>query len=421
MAKKIFDILPPREEGRKEEPPIEEISEKRSPGFKFKFDFNFKGLAGFKGLVLFSLFVLIFLFVFSFRFSRATVRIWPEMETRSFETEVTVDKKAGHLDIENKVLPGRIFEVEKTISGKFPASGTVFKKAEGVIRLYNNFTTKNETWLAGTRFVSSGGKLFRSKNKIFVPGARMVNGRMVPSFVDVPVVADKGGSDYNIGPSKFVIIAFRGTPRYTKYYGESLSSIKGGGEVSQVRKEDLEKAEDSLTKKAEEEIRKEIESKIPDDFDFLKNNLKISILGKNSLARPGTEGKTFDFQIKAKGTTLAFSKKDINAIVKKYIQGEIPKDKKLFEKSLKIKYSLNEPFSPISGRMALSLYLSAEIYPEINLASLKKVLAGRPLSETKVLLNSQSDISRTEVQISPFWIKKLPNDIRRIEIYYGLD
>jgi hypothetical protein len=421
MSKKIIDILPPKElekkeEVSKEEVLEEEVSEKEKPEFKFKItfpQFPFK-----KSLVLLLFFVLIFLFLLSFRFSKAEIKIWPQVETRNFRTKITVDKTAENPDFNNNILPGKIFEVEKNISEEFPASGRVLKKSEGIIRLYNNFSTQNENWLEGTRFVSSEGKLFKSKDKITVPGAKIENGKMIPSFVDVPVIAAEGGADYNIGPSKFSIVAFRGTPRYTKFYGESSQAMKGGGEVPQVKKEDLENAEKILTEKAKTEIQQALEAKIPTEFLFSKEVFETKILEKNPSVQVGTETEKFSFQVKVKGTTISLLKEDINNFVKEYIQAQIPKDKKLFDKSLKTEYSPESPFSSESDKTTISLNFSAKIYSEVDLDSLRKGLAGKSLAETKIFLENQSDILRTEVRISPFWIRNLPKDIEKIEIKY---
>ena len=413
MAKKIIDILPPKELRKKEEV-LEEVFKKEKPRFKFKITFPKFPLR--KGLVLLALFVLGFVFLLSFRFSKAEIKIWPEAETRNFRTKITVDKTAENPDFKNNILPGKIFEVEKTVSEEFLASGKILKKAEGIIRLYNNFSSQNENWLAGTRFVSADGKLFKSKDKIAVPGTQIKNGKMIPSFVDVPVIAAEGGADYNIGPSKFSIVAFRGTPRYTKFYGESSETMKGGGEAPQVKKEDLENAEKILTEKAKIESEKDLEDKIPTEFLFLKENFETKILEKFSLAQVGIETEKFNFQVKANCTTISFLKADINNFAAEYILSQIPKDKKFFAQSLKIEYSPEKSFSSESGKTILSLNFSAKIYSEIDLNSLKKGLAGKSLAETKTFLENQPDILRTEVRISPFWIRNVPKGLEKIEI-----
>jgi len=421
MAKKIIDIFSPKK--------AEKLPEKipslvfKKPEFKIPFPkITFPKFSLKIGLISLSFFVLIFLFLLSFTFSKAEIKIWPDVETRNFKAKIIVDKEIKSPDFKNNILPGKIFETEKTVSEEFPASGRVLKKAEGVIRLYNNFSTQNENWRAETRFVSANGKLFKSKDKIAVPGAQIKNGKIAPSFVDVPVIAAEGGADYNIGPSKFSIVAFRGTPRYTKFYGESFKPMTGGGEVPQVKKEDLENAEKILIEKAKIESEKALEAKIPTEFLFLKEIFETKILEKFSLAQIGTETEKFNFQVRANCTTISFLRQDINNFAKEYISSQIHEDKKLFDEKdgLKIEYSPEKLFSFESGKTTLSLNFSAKIYSEIDLDSLKKGLAGKSLAETKTFLENQPDILRTEVRFSPFWIRNVPKDIKKIEIQYPL-
>ena len=419
MAKKVFDILPPekfeekKEALGKEKPKFKlpEIRLPKLPQIRLK-----KKLIFVPSIILI---VLISLFIFSFKFSKAEIKIWPETATLTFKTKLTADTKVKSPDFKNNLLPGKIFEAEKTISEEFSSSGKSLKKAEGLIRLYNSFTIQPETWLAGTRFVSSDGKLFKSKDKISVPGAEIKNGKIVPSFVDVPVIAAEGGSDYNIAPSHFSIIAFKGTPRYYKFYGESFQSMTGGGEVSQVTKEDLEKAENVLTEKLRGELKEILKSEIPAEFVFLTDASEIKILDKSSLAREGMEIEKFNFQLQAKMSTISFEREDIEKFAEQFILPQISKGKSIFRESLKIEY-LPEIINFELGKIIISLNLSVKIYPEIDLQSLKRTLIGKSLAETKIFFENQPQIIKTEIHLFPFWLKSIPKDIEKIEIGYPI-
>ena len=70
--------------------------------------------------------------------------------------------------------------------------------------------------------------------------------------------------------------------------------------------------------------------------------------------------------------------------------------------------------------MILSLSLSSKIYPKIDLGALKEGLIGKSLSETKIFLENQPQIIRTEIRLFPFWLKSIPKDIKKIEINYPI-
>lgn len=399
MPKKIIDISPP----------TAFYDDKLIPEKKKWLGNNIRKVVG--GIFLFL--VLIFI-VLHFFLADAEIKIWPETEVFNADEKIIIAGEADRLDLKAKIIPGEIFESEKTISEEFPASGSFLKKAEGIIRLYNNFTTQSETWRKNTRFVSSEGKLFLSKDRINVPGAILKNGKITPSFVDVKVIAAEAGSEYNIAPSHFSIAAFLGTARYTKYYGESFEPMVGGGEFPQVTKEDLEKAESILIERAKIESENDFKNKIPAGFVFLAQVAKIDILEKSSSVEVGAEAEKFKFQVVAKLTTPFFKSKDLEDFAASFILSQVSPEKIFHRQSLKINYQ-PETFNPELGRSVISLNISAKIYPVFNLDSLKKGLAGKSLTEARFLLQDQPEIIRSEIRVFPFWMKGIPNKLDKIK------
>jgi hypothetical protein len=420
MAKKVVDILPPKKETILKEKKVAKVKE--LPRKKLKFSFPQVSLPKIRFnqiLFLFLASLLIFLFILSFSFSKAEIKIWPEVEEVSFVETITVDTKTETKNLEKKVIPGKIFEIEEVFSDSFNSTGKVLKKAEGTIRLFNEYTTKDEVWKEGTRFVSSDGKLFKSKDKIYVPGAKIKNGKIEASFVDVPVIAAEGGSQYNIGPSEFSVVAFKGSPRYFKYYGKSFEPMKGGGEFPQVLKEDLERAERELINLANQKAKEILKSKLSSDLSFSPDAIEISVLEKNSNAKEGEEKERFDFQIKVKIATILFLKDDLFEFAKEYLFTKIEKEKEVYLPSVKTELK-GEVKNFELGKATFQLKTGAKVYPKLDLLAIKKAIAGKNLEETKFFLLNQKGVSKAKIEIFPFWIKKIPDDLKRIEILYPL-
>lgn len=433
MTQKIFDIFPPSKKREEEEitqkeaikETIEKEEIKREEVKKKKFlaeeDFfeeeepnQIK-----RGLFLLFLVLLILGTAFLYRISKVDINIWPDTESVSFEPKVTMKEGVKSVSLENKLIPAQIFELEKDFSEEFPATGKVLKKAEGIIKLYNSYTTESETWQEGTRFVSSDGKLFKSKGKVVVPGAQMKNGKIVPSSVDIQVIAAEAGSEYNIGPTSFSVVAFRGTPRYTKFYGESSQPMAGGGQAVQVTKEDIEKAESILVEKVRTESKDALKKKLPEDFIFLTDAVEINILEKSSLAEPGKEADKFIYQVKVKAKTPSFKKDDVNNFAEKFLASQIQEGKAVLNQSIKMDYS-PETVNFESGNFLVDLKISAKLYPKIDLLALKSDIKGRSINEAKIFLENQQIILKTEIKPFPFWLKNIPKDIDNIVINYPL-
>jgi len=414
MSKKVVDIFPPQEETKERksffqennsQPPKKSVS---------------KGWGKKKLFIGFAVLVLFIIALFSFKFSTAEIKIWPNTETVSFKgIELTVETTLKNLNLDKKIIPGKVFQAEKIISDEFSSSGRPSKKAEGVIRLYNAYTTKSEIWRKNTRFVSSEGKLFLSKDKIYVPGANIKNGKIVPSSVDVPVIAAQPGSDYNIGPSHFSVVVYRGTPRYTKFYGESFSPMSGGGEVPEVTKQDLESAESTLIEKARVELNKELEKEIPDTFIFLKDVSNVEILDKSSSAQEGVAVEKFNFQVRARVKTITFKKEDLNKFAEYFFLSQIPQTHSIYENGLRLDYHKNNVDFD-SGKLSLLLNLKTDIFPKIDIVNLKKSIVKKTDNETKIFLENQPQIKNVDIHFFPPWMRYIPDDIGRIKIDYPI-
>lgn len=417
MPQKVIDIFPPQKSKEYPSPILKEqiprkekiISSEEKKGRVFK-----------SVLIFFPVFLVFVFSVLHFSFDRVEIKIWPKTETINTDEKITIDGKNDKLDLVSKVIPGKFFEIERIVSDEFVPTGKSSKKAEGTLRLYNNYSVNAEAWQAGTRFVSSEGKLFLSKNKINVPGAQMKDDKMTPSFVDVPVVAAQGGTDYNIGPSHFSVFVFRGTPRYTKFYGESSEPMKEGGEILQVTKDDLARAEDILTEKAKTESVAALKNKIPEGYVFSEKIIETKILEKSSSVAAGTGAEKFSFQVKIKSATISFGEKDIEDFALMSLDSQVPEGKKLYRESLKTEYA-PETFSLDTGRVIVQLKVSGKIYSEIDSDSLKKALARKPLSEANILLENQPEITRYEIRFSLPWLKNIPNKLEKIKIELKID
>ena len=202
-------------------------------------------------------------------------------------------------------------------------------------------------------------------------------------------------------------------------------------EVSKVTKEDLENAENSLTKKVKEECEASLKTelsteKISSEFDYLEKAVQTEIVEKFSLSKAGDEAENFNFQVKAKSKTLIFKKEDLKNFTEEFLLSQISKDQelpgipKIYEKSLKIDFT-PETINLNADKIILSLDASATIYSDIDISDLKNNLKKKSLLETKVLLESQPEIAKAIVEFWPFWVKSVPENPDKIKFNLNID
>lgn len=443
MAKKFFDIFPPdikasqrgalsdsetRRETRSPRRRRGEAGRRRKERKILK-----KGRAKVKSSVIKEIlisggvFILLLGIFFYFKLPRLDLEIWPKAELLSFEEKITIDKNTGEIDLLNKVIPGEILEEEKELWQEFPATGTIIEEeeAEGIIRVYNRYSPPVPITLkATTRFLSDSGKNFRSLKKIYIPAAKVEGGKIVQSWTEIRVVAIETGEDYNIGPAEFSIPKLAGTPYYYTIYGESFTPMIGGfkRESKQVTQKDIQEAEDFLTKELLASTRASLKNKVPSGFVLFGDTISEEITEVSLFVKEGAVVDQFNVQAKAKATGLIFKKSDLEKIAKEFILPEIPASKELFEESLNLSYT-QELIDLEEGKIILNLKFSAKIYPTISKKELSVLFKGKSIEQIREILYESlpQQISQIKIRFWPFWVKKTPKNIEKINIKLNLE
>ena len=136
-----------------------------------------------------------------------------------------------------------VIEVSQTASRPVTASGQEFveREARGTITVYNDHSAKSERLIARTRFESPAGNIYRVEKAISVPG--VTDG--VPGSLDVEVVADEVGEEYNLsGDVRFTIPGLLGDDRFEAMYAELKTPVTGGfsGVQKSASENDIESA-----------------------------------------------------------------------------------------------------------------------------------------------------------------------------------
>jgi hypothetical protein len=420
--KKVFDVVPPQREispaplkPRKEDavkPEEPKPSLARSPRVSFKKT----------PLFIIGGIVLVMIFGWIFIEPKAEVEIWPVKEQVSQSVKATV--YAGSVGAGD--IAGEVFEVVKFVSDKFDSSNTKLKmeKASGTITIYNAYSTNVQSLVANTRFVSGDGKLFRSLERVNLPGAHYEGSKLVPGTVDIEVVADQAGDEYNIGPSTFSLPGLAGTASYTSIYAKSSGSMTGGvsREVPQITQEDIEKARGELTDRALEESRAALEKMVPSEGDYviLEGAIDLEIVNFETIGEVGEELSDFWAEAESEGRAMVFQKSEVREFARNYLTSVIPAGQLLHEDSLQVEYTVEE-VAMDENRIELTLEISCETYQAIDKSNLKETVKDKNPEAITRILRDYPQVSRAKVDLWPFWVERSPKDAERINIEIRLD
>lgn len=376
--------------------------------------FSFKFLSFFVALAL-----LIAAAVLYFILPKAEIVIVPKTQAIVQDLTLTADKSATKVDETQSKIPGQLIKLDKKASKDFAATGQrqLNDKARGTITIYNEYSSSPQSLVQSTRFVSDNGKTFRLTKSVTVPGANIVEGKIIASSIDADVVADQPGEEYNIAPTNFKIPGFQGNPKYDAFYGQSKSAMSGGavGLAKVVSQDDFDKAKVSLWQDLRSSIDQELRAQVPNSLKILDGAIKEDINSTESNAAVGGRADNFTLTIKGSGTVLLFDENDIYDLTAKKVDENLGNDKVLDEKSRQIEYTNIAPdFN--KGLLVFKIKVTEKLVWKVDVNGLKNLIAGKNEDQIKQAFNGRQEIDKARILFWPFWVKSVPKDLDKIKI-----
>lgn len=102
------------------------------------------------------------------------------------------------------------------------------ERARGAIVVYNAYSAKPHRFVARTRFESPDGKIYRIEKPLLIPGAKEEGGTLAPGSIEVEVVAESPGEEYNKEFADLAVPGLKGSALFEKFYARSKGPISGG-------------------------------------------------------------------------------------------------------------------------------------------------------------------------------------------------
>lgn len=361
--------------------------------------------------------ILIFIAVSAIRFlPRARVTIASQIKEWEYNDSIITDKSAS-LDTTKMGIANQIFSQKNNAYLKFPASGKrlVEKRAAGKIIVYNSYSSDPQPLLEKTRFITPEGKVYRLTKGIIVPGAKVVEGKIVPSSIETAVVADQPGAEYNIGPVKlFTIPGFKESPKYKAFYAESTGNMTGGfiGEVAYPTADDIKNAKTNIQSTLENALDASFLVQIPREFKILDDAKKFQIL-EQKIDEEADDSGSFGIFTEARKAVIAFKEADLKELLEKRAKQETGEDFDI--KKLNLEYGLvRADFE--KGVLAFPVKAKIVLAKRINIDDLKTKLAGRSEAELRATIVALPGLENIKIDLWPFWVKKVPKSADKIKI-----
>lgn len=359
-------------------------------------------------------------FAASTYFSRATFTIIPKaVPVTANATYVAQAAPAS------TPLTYELVTVHGSVSATVPATEgqKVSASAKGTITVYNAYSTETQRLVAGTRFASTDGKVYRTTSSLVIPGYTKSGGAIKPGAVTATVVASEPGESYNIpltaSAESFTIVAYKGTPRYSTMYGKQASSISGGfvGTKKIVPSSVTASTTDRLKSELTAKLLAEAQESVPEGY-ILYNNAFVPDFSEPTIG--GTDPAAAEFSLQGSLTGIILNRDQLA----RRLAGEqsagsfgsygfIPTGLN----NLAVSIANTKDFSPAKkNTLLLRIEGDIELVGAIPTDEIKRSVAGASLGDTERLLKPYDDvIASGSGELVPPWAK-IPTDLNRISV-----
>jgi len=381
----------------------------RKPSFsKFKLAYR---------LAIALFFVFVFVFVLK-NFSWVTIAVTPNQEFINLDTSLWayMDKAQGSSSSsENQNIYFELMEIVEDRERVAKSTGVkdLERKASGQIIIYNAYSSAPQTLVRRTRFSTPEGKIYRIDGQVIVPGAKIVDGNIVPSSIEATVYADEAGEEYNIGLTDFNIPGFnKSDARYEKFYARSKTDMAGGfvGGLSIISEDDIFSVKEDLKNDIKNTLIKKAESSIPNGFLYYTDLVMLDFVNDDSNPNAGDEVEEFTF--KEKGILRAFLIRETDlsdALVSRHAENAPLRVSNLRELSI----NLTER-DKNNEKIVFSVSGMGHFVWTINADNLKKDFLREGNNGLEIFLKKYP-VENIKVTHHPSWWRFAPKDDSKIE------
>lgn len=369
-----------------------------------------------------ALVVIVPLIIFAFvatSLGSVTVTLTPRQAEAAVDAVFSFERSAAPRGVHFEIM-----KIEAETSQPVASNGVEYvqKKAKGTIVVYNTYDKNPQKLVAGTRFQTPDGKIYKSDTAVVVPGMGVSDGKSVAGSVVVSVTAAEAGVEYNIGLVDFTIPGFKSSPRYDKFYGRGKTEITGGfkGNVPIAKDTDIINARHAIETSLEESLLAKAAKELPLGYLFFKDAtfFKLEFLPVQISVGTSSPGAV---DVRAKGTLYAMIIDSVSlskAIAGKNIEGYAGEEIRLSNPdqimfTIPNKKTLNpEDLTVFSAKLTGTAMFTWRIDEE----AIKKELAGISSADYLVLFKHYPAVARAKAVFRPPWLHTFPKNVSAITI-----
>lgn len=317
-----------------------------------------------------------------------------------------------------------IMKFEGVDSAVVPAGAVerVDTKALGTITIKNTYSAAPQKLVANTRFQTPEGRIYRIIAPVTIPGRTKDAAAPIPGTIDVAVVADQPGDEYNrASTTTMTIPGFSGDPREAAITAETRGALAGGfsGMRAEPAQPDIDSAVTVLKKATSDKLIASALSQKPDGFQLYSDGAFVHFDDPQVL--PNTAPHTAKISIHATFYGILFDKKKFAQFLAKQQIGALdPNDDLVIANidALTFQIANKDMLDPVTAP-EIGFHISGE--PQFvwnyDRDALALALAGRPRGDFNAVMAEFPTIAKARAEFRPLGLPQaFPSDRQKISI-----
>ena len=361
-------------------------------------------------LFLFSLLCIGFFYVYTYVLNSAVITVTPHYA----DIEI---HKVEHFGFGEDLTPYTLAttSIQKTKQLQKGESKKIETKAEGVIRMYNNYDASPMRLIKNTRVEGNNGKVYRLTKSITIPPKKGT----IPGSIEVTIIAESTGADYNVEASDFSLPGLKTSPRYTAVYGRSKTAIAGGNATtkSYVSKSELSAAVDEFTIASQQTLKNKMKDIEMEGYVAIVESITLEVEDNQKSILDGDEDVY-------KGTATAYimlvKESDMAKILARsqsQYQGEGVRISNKDDIKKTLTYSFKNDVA-IDKNVPVEMHVdgTARIIYTFDANRLREQALSKKSKDFSAVLSTFPSIAKAEMKISPVWTSTFPSTVNKITV-----
>ncbi|MCC7357088.1 hypothetical protein IT408_01105 [Candidatus Uhrbacteria bacterium] len=340
---------------------------------------------------------------------RARVVISVKSDTTSAQASVEVSQSPEQGQLRGKVVQGN-FDKMQEFSVKQREDAQIAQDVEvsGTVKVINNYS-RQQTLVKNTRLLTSDGRLYRLDKTIVLDPK---------DTVTVTAKSDQKGRQYVMAAGTKLSIPGLWIDLQKWIYAESVSGFTGGqlSNVKVVSQLDVNESQKALEDAVYEQAVKTLTAEAGVSPDW-KAYFTKKVIEKKTNVTPGQSSDNFLASVKLEVTGVFFPKADMEALVRQKLRERLPDGRDLINfDSNAITYNVEQVDAELQrARFSVSSQALSRLTDKSPALS-TDVFAGLSIDEARTKLMSVDGVQDVQIEVYPGWIKKIPSNVKHIEV-----